>query len=228
MGAISGPSWEQFSSKNVGGLCVFSIFAVSRRASFQEPFREDFGPHLGSKLGSKSLPRGVPKRCPKRSKKRIRKYSQNGPTWAPGPPPRGAQDEPDFAWNMGSVSDFVGRCARTPPGPLRDPLLGWILVPGAPSRSPRGPPNRRFGSHFGSPNRCFWSLSRFELPSQIGPHLALFSKADRGPQGVLRRCSAQRAQFPTISLPQATVLWQVYVHVFLALRVQMCFPYVNE
>ena len=95
---------------------------------------------------------------------------------------------------MSSAPEFVGRRARTLPGPLRDSILGSILVPGTPSRSARGPPNRHFGSHFGSPNRCFWSLSRFELPSQIGPHLALFSKADRGPQGVLRRCSAQRAQ----------------------------------
>ena len=47
------------SSKNVGGLCVFSIFAVSRRASFQEPFREEFGLHLGSKLASCWRPWGV-------------------------------------------------------------------------------------------------------------------------------------------------------------------------
>ena len=124
--------------------------------------------------------------------------TQNGPQkvrfWHPLGPPEGPPEGPKTRTRGGRnrVGERPG--AKSPPGPLRDPLLGWILVPGAPSRSPRGPPNRRFGSHFGSPNRCFWSLSRFELPSQIGPHLALFSKADRGPQGVLRRCSAQRAQ----------------------------------
>ena len=124
------------------------------------------------------------------------KMAQHGPRDPPQEGPQIVQNRP-----RNPTQERPG--AKSPPGPLRDPLLGWILVPGAPSRSPRGPPNRRFGSHFGSPNRCFWSLSRFELPSKIGPHLALFSKADRGAQGVLRRCSAQRAQSAAARLLRA-------------------------
>ena len=136
-----------------------------------------------SQEGSRSDVQNVPKK----GYENIAKMVQHGPQDPP-------QEGPQIVQNRPRKPTQERPGAKSPPGPLRDPLLGWILVPGAPSRSPRGPPNRRFGSHFGSPNRCFWSLSRFELPSQIGPHLALFSKADRGPQGVLRRCSAQRAQ----------------------------------